>query len=164
MKMSNIKTVKITSPVHGITPGTVMTRENADQMFANESFTETEQSRYSYRIELGEKMLNKGNCMIVETFKSDSDLNAEYLNELEEAVSNLTDNVNKLKQEVKELLTEKGDMRTFINNRIEQFEDKYDAAESDMYRRYMNGELEYGATEAMTVYANVIEALKQIKA
>jgi len=102
---------------------------------------------------LGEKMLNKGNCMIVETFKTDHELD----------IAALADEVHKLNKEIKTLLSEKGERELMINKKIEAFETKYTEAEVDMFSKYLNGEGDYEATEPMTVYANAIELLKQIK-
>lgn len=163
--MNNIKTVEVVKALPGLEVGDTLTRLTPNDNFELRVETVTDTYTAKRVISLSETLLNKDEFKAIEWFKPVK-TNKQRIAELEKENSELRDRIVSL-VEAASKEDWKSDRFNLISKRIESkildYTKEFGKIESILNKNLYSQDYEEYANEALTVYKNMIDLLKEIK-
>ena len=156
--MKNIKSIITLKPVYGLHKDAVLTRNSNEENFVYETRYAGSDHTHNSRIELSASLIDKEHFSAIEWFSEKPMTNREKIAALESENKALKEQLDALK-----LAKSETSLAEAINKKIDEFQADFDkvATYSDKY--YFSGNGAW-VDEALTVYKNVIDVLKGLKA
>lgn len=156
--MKNIKSIITLKPVYGLQKDAVLTRNSSEENFVYETKYAGNDHTHNSRVELSASLIDKEHFSAIEWFAEKPMTNKEKIAALESENKSLREQLDAVKSAKNET-----SLADAINKKINEFQAEFDnvVAYSDKY--YFSGNSAW-ADEAITVYRNVIDVLKGLKA
>lgn len=143
-------------PVFGLQKDSVLTRETSKDNFLYESEYAGKDHSFSNKVSLSESLITKDSFVAIEWFEDKPLTNKEQIAKLKENVKNLEDQLARV-------TSEKSLIQKRIDTKISEFESQYSRVSKLTEDMFHQDDFSW-ANEAMTVYYNMIDLLKKIKA
>lgn len=163
--MNNIKTVEVVKALPGLEVGDTLTRLTPNDNFELRVETVTDTYTAKRVISLSETLLNKDEFKAIEWFKPVK-TNKQRIAGLEKENSELRDRIVSL-VEAASKEDWKSDRFNLISKRIESkildYTKEFGKIESILNKNLYSQDYEEYANEALTVYKNMIDLLKELK-
>jgi hypothetical protein len=154
--MKNVKVVKVISPIYGLEEGDVLSRVNQGDSFSFKAEHIGESFSFSNSLELSEEMVDNENFGVVSYFKTKK----EFIKDLQNKVSKLEAQLS-----VEEAAGDKFlKMVSRLDSKYDEFSKKHDELSRDLYLDRLSSEDEADALLALTVYDNLMDFIRKVKA